>query len=144
MRVKYFQQFNVCCNNGNQISFISSVQFCRTELSQNRKYFVTDQCKQFKRNIMIAGLLPIVQNSPQHCKDCKRDKQRQQSGSFPDSHDLQNSCSRKYCQKDRTKIPGHTENNRCCHNVHQGTDQSDQFSHNLYSTSSLHALPSLT
>ena len=66
MRIEDFQQLDITGNQRNQIPPVFSLQLCRTEPAKSRKYLMPDDCQQLKRDIMIAFLLKVVENSPKN------------------------------------------------------------------------------
>ena len=75
MGIKDFQQFNICGDNGNKISFVSSLQLCRTKLSKSGKYFMADDGQKLKGNKVVAVLLRIMEKPPKHRQDSHKQEQ---------------------------------------------------------------------
>ena len=148
MGIKNLQKLNICSNNGNQISLITSFQLCRTELSQRGKHFMTDNGKKLKCNKVIAVLFCIVKDSARCRQDNHQNKQlfschfRQnpmpctsQKALSSIYRPLKKSLACQYCQKDRAQITGCSQKNCQNHNMKQRLDKSDHVSHNLQCTS---------
>ena len=72
--IEYLKQLNVGGNNRDQVALVLSLQLCRAEPAQSLKDFVPDQGQQFKRDEVIASLLPIAQHRPQQRKNRHADK----------------------------------------------------------------------
>ena len=64
MGIEDLQKLNVAGDQGNEVSFVSALQFGRTEPAKGGKYFMADDRQQFKGNIMIARLLSIMEDPP--------------------------------------------------------------------------------
>ena len=139
MGIKYFQKFNIRRNYRNQVSLIPSFQLCRAKPAQRCKHLAADQRKQAKRDVMIARLLGIAQNSAK-----KRQKSRHnQSGLHADSRiradRIQNGISTQNRQKRRCEVPRKSHQNRRQHKAGQRTHQNNQFPANCNIRSLFHA-----
>ena len=74
MGIKDFQQLNICCDDGDQVSLISSFQLRRTEGTQSGKHLMADDCQQLKRDKVIAVLFHIMKHTSKNRKDNQKDK----------------------------------------------------------------------
>ena len=137
MCIKDFQKFNIRCDHGDQVSFILSFQFRRSQSAQCLKYLVTDQRQQFKGNKVIAGLLCIAQDAPQHCKNCHTRKQKLKRY-FPQTKHLQNSKRSKDRDKGSAKMSQKPHQDCQDHIAGQWFYQMDQFFHNCKIASFFH------
>ena len=90
MSIKDLQKLDVCSDNGNQISLISSLQLCRAKLSQSSKNFMADDRQQFKGNKMVAVLFRIVKDPPEDCQD-SHEQEQSLAASFQDCLSSQDS-----------------------------------------------------
>ena len=63
MCVENLKQLNVRGNNAHQVAFILDLKLCWSKLSKRRKYAVSNKCKQFERNKVIAFLLSVAQQT---------------------------------------------------------------------------------
>ena len=140
--IKHLQQLNITGDDRNQVSPVLSLQLCRTELPQRRKYLVPDDRQQLKCNIVVAFLFKVVENSPKQCHHRqhrkKHRKARQKDGEIHWqllSDQLQNAHGRHHRQKRSTKIANYSHDHRKKHDRHQRLYQPNKTGHNRPSRS---------
>ena len=126
MGIENFQEFHIRSNQGDQIAFVFSFQFCGAKLSEGLKHLVTDDCQQGKCNVMIRTLFRKFQGSPKHCYDDKDCKDRGKGGRtfLPDpAYDCYSPKDRnKLCTKETQRPHDHGKD-------HKARERLDQFYH---------------
>ena len=68
MGIKYFQLFNVCRNQRDQITTVAAFQLGGGQAAQSTKHLIPDQGQQLEGDKMVGCLLCIAQHTAQQGK----------------------------------------------------------------------------
>ena len=126
--IENLQQLNVAGDHRNQLPLVPPGKLRRAQRPELRENPMPDHRKQLKRNIMVALLLPVMENAPQQRRE--PDQPEQTSQQRPRREKAEHRKGRKH---DGAELSQRAQQNRQQHKGHQWPCQHDELSHDLNS-----------
>lgn len=136
MGVEYLQKLNIRSYDRDQISLVSSFQFCRAELSEYCKYLMPDHGQQLEGDKMVAVLLPVVEDPPCHSQYHQNHKKRGHLCACSLQQDMYKPGPGENGKKDGTQISHCSQENGKEHDREQRGHKAHKTAHDLYAASS--------
>ena len=141
MGIKDFQKFDVRGDDADEAPLILSVQFGRSKPAQSPKDLVPQQRQKLECDEMVACLLAVAQQTPQHGKYAETGENHRQGEGRGQPQHIHHGKTAEHGDEGGAQMTGKPCPHRQRHISGQGADQTDQPSHDTKSASFHTAAP---